>query len=90
MLHRRGLVSHVAQDPHLGGDTLEQAEARKKHAEERQQQAMRQAALDAEQRIETRWPYISPGGKVALTTRLHCTLAILMQCSSLSESGTLH
>lgn len=54
----------IPQDPHLGGDTLEEAEARKRHAEERQQGAIRQAALDQERGVEIRWPYISPRGKV--------------------------
>jgi len=52
------------QDPHLGGDTVEEAEARKKHAEERRQEAVQQAALDQERGLEMRWPYISPRGKV--------------------------
>ena len=49
----------------MGGDTPEEAEARKRHADERQQQAIRQAALNEEQGIEMRWPYVSPRGKVA-------------------------
>ena len=71
------------QDPHLGGDTPEQAELRKEHAEERQQQAVRQAILDAEQRIEMRWPYISPCGKVGLTHPWHQTE--LYACAALKS-----
>ena len=52
------------QDPHLGGNSVQEAEARKKHAQERQQQAIKQAALDREHRVEDRWPWISPNGKV--------------------------
>ena len=70
---RRKPPAWCTQDLHLGGDTREQAEARKKHSEERQRQAIRQAVLDAEQRVEMRWPYISPCGKVGFTLSFHQT-----------------
>ena len=54
----------VKQDPHLGGNTAAEAQARKKHAEERRQEAVQQAALDQERGVEMRWPYVSPRGKV--------------------------
>lgn len=68
--------AYHAQDPHLGGDTLEEAEARKRHAEERRQQAIRQAALDDEQGTEMRWPYISPRGRVTPTLAPGCITCI--------------
>ena len=70
------------QDPHLGGNTLEEAEARKKHALERAQQASKQAALDQEQRIETRWPYVSPCGKVRAGSATCCAcMRIVLVCT---------
>ena len=83
---RRKFLGWCTQDPHLGGDILEQAEARKKHSEERQQQAIRQAVLHAEQRIETRWPYISPCGKVGLTLSRHQTV---MTCDEVHACAAL-
>ncbi|DBA93258.1 TPA: hypothetical protein ACH3X2_003549 [Trebouxia sp. C0005] len=56
--------STIPEDPHLGGNTAAEAEARKKHAEERRQEAVQQAALDQERGVEMRWPYVSPRGKV--------------------------
>ncbi|KAL0029572.1 hypothetical protein WJX79_005057 [Trebouxia sp. C0005] len=63
--------STIPEDPHLGGNTAAEAEARKKHAEERRQEAVQQAALDQERGVEMRWPYVSPRGKVKPTPPPH-------------------
>ena len=60
----------LIQDPHLGGNSVADAEARKAHAEERRQQALEQATAYREHRIETRWPYMSPCTKVWLVLSL--------------------
>ncbi len=65
------------------GETVEEAEARKQHAEERRQQALQQDALHQEQRLETRWPYVSPCGKVQLTHDMPMCVAATHACMTL-------
>lgn len=48
---------------------MEEAEARKKHAEERRKHSLQQAAEFREHRIETRWPYMSSCSKVYKVTK---------------------
>lgn len=51
----------------MGSCTPEEAEARKQVAERRHAREVAQGAAYEEQRIETRWPYVSPSKKVPNT-----------------------
>lgn len=63
LLHKT-LYLPVMQDLHLGGSTPEEAAAQKQQAEKRLARDIAQAVQYEEQRLETRWPYVSPCKKV--------------------------
>ena len=60
------------QDPHLGGNTPEEATARAKRAEERRQRIAQDMAAEEGDLPETRWPYVSKRAKVSGCGRLVC------------------
>ena len=75
------------QDLHLGGSTPEEAAARKQQAEKRLARDIAQAVQYEEQRLETRWPYVSPCKKVCAqpATYLRCNCYVISMLYALAS-----